>query len=115
MSTSPVSAETPSGLDLCRPCACCHSLCELICAIFTMPLEGLVSLVPSIPSGSCNISAFSSTRLTETQGNGFDKCVPFRTEYAKLSHSANCLDVDLCFYQLQEEANLMMAENDTDL
>lgn len=45
MSTSPVSAGVPSGLDLRRSCACWHSLCEFICARALLGLEDLVSLV----------------------------------------------------------------------
>ena len=29
--TSPLSSRTPSGLVLCRPCACYHGLCVFVC------------------------------------------------------------------------------------
>ena len=37
------------------PCGCCHSLCELICALVVQFLQGLVS---SIPSRFYTLSAF---------------------------------------------------------
>lgn len=40
----PLSLETPSGLNLCRSCVCCHSLREFICAPVLLYLEDTVSL-----------------------------------------------------------------------
>jgi hypothetical protein len=46
----------PSGTDLCKPCACCLSLCELRCVPPLLCLEVLESLVSSICSGSYPLS-----------------------------------------------------------
>lgn len=48
--STPVSSRTPSGTDQCWPCTCYYSLEEFICAS-TLDLEGLVSLLFSIPLG----------------------------------------------------------------
>jgi hypothetical protein len=41
-----LSAGTLSGLSLCGPCACCHSLCKLLCAsVSPVCLEDTVSSV----------------------------------------------------------------------
>lgn len=40
------------GLNLCSPCPCCHRLCESIYLSVLLCLEGSVSLVSLIPSGS---------------------------------------------------------------
>lgn len=47
----------PSGPDLCRPCMCCHNFCEFTCGSVLLNLEGHVSLMSSIPSGSNDLSA----------------------------------------------------------
>lgn len=60
MSTAPFSAGTPSGLDLCRPHAHCHSLYEFRSASVLLYLEGLVSLVSSILIGPYNPCTSSS-------------------------------------------------------
>lgn len=44
-------------LNLCRPCACCHRLCELMCASILLCLEDIVSLESSTTSGSYNHSS----------------------------------------------------------
>lgn len=43
----PLSAGTPTGLDLCGPCAYCHSLCEFISVLVLLGIEGLVFLESS--------------------------------------------------------------------
>lgn len=45
-----------------------HGRCELICISGLLCLEGLVSLLPSIPPGSYKLSAFSSTRFQNPEG-----------------------------------------------
>ena len=55
------SVGTPSGTDLCRPCVFCLSLCEFLGAWVMLCLEGLVSLVFSIPSFSYDLFASPST------------------------------------------------------
>lgn len=57
MSVSPclpalLSAETLSGWNLCRPCTCCHHLCELISESVLLCLEDTVPLESSLPFGS---------------------------------------------------------------
>lgn len=46
------SAGVWSGLNLCRSCACCHSLCEFIHASVLLCLEDTVYSEPSTTSGS---------------------------------------------------------------
>ena len=53
-----LSAGTPTGLKLCRPCG-------FICTSVVLCLEGIVSLASSIPSDSYCSSASSSTELSE--------------------------------------------------
>lgn len=48
--TFPFSSRSPSGSDLHRLCACCHSFCEVIHASVLFCLERLVFVVPSIYS-----------------------------------------------------------------
>lgn len=55
-STSPLSSRTPMGPDLCRSCACCHSLLEFLHMSTLLCLGGFVCLVPFIPSGAYNLS-----------------------------------------------------------
>lgn len=54
-SISPLSSRTPMGPDLCRSCACCHSLRGFLRMSTVLCLEGFVCLVPSIPSGAYNL------------------------------------------------------------
>jgi hypothetical protein len=58
VSTSPLSAGTPFALDLCRPCGCCHSLCEFMSVSLAVcpwyprsPLAPTLFLSP-LPQGS---------------------------------------------------------------
>lgn len=48
VSTS-LSTGAPSGAHLYTYCACFHGLCEFICVLAVLCLEGLGSLVPYIP------------------------------------------------------------------
>ena len=86
ISASTFSSRTPSVADTWRPCACCLSLCKLICAL-VLCLEGLVSLVAFIPSGSYTLSACSSSGFPDPWGEAFDGDIPFRTECSKVSRS----------------------------
>lgn len=68
-----LSTGTPSGLDLCKPCAQCQSLLAQIC----VSLDSLVSLVSSIVASSCLLFPKKSLIPEEMD---FDGDVPFRTE-----------------------------------
>lgn len=98
---------------LCRPVHAAkdwvHKCFGLLC------LEGLVSCVCSIPSGSYILSASSSVGFPELRGSDGDR--QFRTECYKVSQSACCLAVALCVCSspLQEEVPPMMAEQGTGL
>lgn len=63
VSSSTLSTETPSGLDLCKPCAA--RLCELRCASVLLCLKDLVSLVSSVSSGTYTLSSLSSAQFFE--------------------------------------------------
>ena len=65
---SPLSAGSPSGPDLSRPCACFHILCEFIYALVLLWLEGRVS-------------------LSSGERDGFNGDSPFRDECSKVCHS----------------------------
>lgn len=54
------SAGTPSGMNPCRPCVCCHNLCEITSVSVLLCLGNPVSLELTNPSGSNNLSASSS-------------------------------------------------------
>lgn len=57
-STSPLSIDAPSDLDLCRLCACCYSLCEFICmSVLLCPN----SLFPWHPLSPCSYNLFASS------------------------------------------------------
>ena len=56
------------GLNLCRPYACCHSLCDLICSSVLLCLEDTVSLVSPITSGSDDLSASLPYSTLSPQG-----------------------------------------------
>lgn len=83
MPTSPYSSRTPSGANLCRPCPRCLSLGELICASIVLCLEGLVSLVLSLPNDSHSLS----TGFPEPWENGFGGVILFMTACSTVSHS----------------------------
>ena len=95
------------GLNLFRPCVFCHSLDEFICASVLLYIEGLVSLMLSITSGSHCLSASSSAQLLDPQGKVFDKDLPLRNDYF----------IPLTLYTLfqEKEAYLMISEENTDL
>lgn len=63
VSTSPLGTGDPSGLAQCRPCVCCHLLCELIVCVSPLVLEGLISLV--FPS-SLALTVFPSLPLQQS-------------------------------------------------
>lgn len=88
--TSPLSAGTPSGLAPSRLWACCHGLCV---NIYTTPAVSIdtVSLMSSNPTGSYSLSSFPSG-FPEPWEDGFVGDTPF-----KVSHSALCWVVGLCF------------------
>lgn len=53
----------------------------------SLDLGGLLFLVSSTPLGFYTLSASSSMGFFETQGEGFDGDIPFRTECFKVSYS----------------------------
>lgn len=79
-----------SGLNLCRSCECCHSLC--------------VHVSQAVSGGQCSLQGrhpwfFLSFHLffyIDPRGEGFDTDIPFTTECSKLSHSARCPVAGLC-------------------
>lgn len=90
-------------------------LCEFICAS-ALCLESLVSLVSSIPLGSYNLSACTSTNFPEPWGR--DLMEKFCLGPSVHRSLALCIlfsvGLCICSYLLQEEASLMMTEQ-TDL
>lgn len=93
-----LSAGTPSALNLCRPCANCHSLCEFIYASVLLCLEDTVSMKSFITSNSYNLSVSSSTQRAGPWGEGFDEDIPFRIKCFRVSHSLHTVQcVFLCY------------------
>lgn len=90
VSTCSLSTGTPSGLDLRRPCACCHSLCEFIYALVPVCLEGLVSLVYSILTDSYTIfpSPFLQSSLSH-EGRSLTEII-FRS-ILRTPHFTHCV------------------------
>lgn len=76
-----------------RPCANCHSLYEFICASVLLCLEDLVYKVPSIHSGSYNLSTPSSIEFPEVWEEGSDEDIPFRNVGSKVSHALHIVQL----------------------
>ena len=57
-------------LEPVQACACCHNLYEFVCAAILLCLENTAFLESFIPSGSCNHSVSSSTKLSEPWRGG---------------------------------------------
>ena len=74
-STFPVHSRSPSILDLCIPCPCCHSLCEFICASVLLCLEDTSSLM----------SFFMW--FPEPQGKWLDESTLCRAKHSTVCHS----------------------------
>lgn len=64
--SSPLSPGTLSDLNLCRPRACHHSLCEVIWASVLLCLEDAASPASSVPVGSYNLLASSASILSHS-------------------------------------------------
>ena len=62
VSTS-LSSRTPSGADLCRPYACCLSLCEFRCEPALLCLESFSSLESSIHSLNSEVRNLMETSV----------------------------------------------------
>lgn len=75
----PLSALGPPTW-LCRPCACHHSLRGFMCvsACCVGVFINSVSLVSSIPSGSCNISVSYSASFPELRGKASGERIHLR-------------------------------------
>lgn len=63
-------SRTPSGTAPCKSCSCCQSS-RFMC-VSVLCLESLVSVVPSVPSGSNNPPTTSSGSIPWAMGEGFD-------------------------------------------
>lgn len=85
----PLSAGTVYSLIMYRPCTCCHSLFEFICASILFFLEDTVSFL----SDSCSLSVSSFTQLSQPYGQGFYEDITFRIQCSKFSHSLNIVQL----------------------
>lgn len=85
--------------------------------IVLLYLELPTVLVSSISFDSCNHFASFSADYLEPSGKVFDTYIPIRIECSKVSHSLHilqfCISV-FVFNLLQQEASLMIAEDDID-
>lgn len=70
VSIFPLHAGTWSGLTSQRSCVCCHSFCEIMCALALLYPENNASLSLSSTTGSSTLLAFSSTMIPELWGWG---------------------------------------------
>lgn len=81
------------------------------CGLVLLRLEGLVSLVSSIPCGSYTLSTSFFAGFPELCGEMLDEEIPFRTVCSQVSHSAlSDMGLWVGSHMLQLEASLMMAE-----
>lgn len=89
----PLSEEGHSGLNISKPCACSHFICEFIYASELLCLKEDVSWASSINSGSYNISAFSFEMIPHFVEEGLMSTTAL-LQY--VSDSSNCLLLVLC-------------------
>lgn len=82
---STLTTHLASHVQVYTSYSCFYDLCEFIWLSVLFCLEGLVSLVSSIPFGSYNLSASSSEYLPENWWEGFDEGFSLRTELSKVS------------------------------
>lgn len=113
------SALTPSYLSLCRSCVCCHGSHEFICASALLCLKDVVFSDPSITSDSDNLSIPLLHRPLSPEGWYLMEMSHLGLSARKFltPHTLPSCEGSLCVHPhlLQEEASLMLAEQDTDL
>lgn len=68
-------------------CMLPESLCEFTCALVLQYVEGLLSMVSAISSGPYNLSTSSSEEFLWPWWEGFNRDIPLRTEFFKVSQS----------------------------
>lgn len=83
--SSSMSGPHYANPDLCRSCACCHTL-RVHIYLVVLFLEGLVSFTSSTPSDSYSLSIFPSLGFSEPWGEGVSGDT-FRTECSKVFYS----------------------------
>lgn len=111
----PLSDGTPSGLDLCRPRACCHSLCAFISASVLLCLEDF----PWSHLSPLALFIFLSP-LLQSSLSPEEKCL-MKTSHLGLSvpKSLSLCELSSCgshtSSHLLQESSLMMDEQDVDL
>lgn len=66
----PLSTGTSSGLNQYRPCGCCHSLCEFICASILSCLGDTVSWSHAPPRAHTNLSPSPLCIFLNYEGEG---------------------------------------------
>ena len=82
---SPLSIETPFWTEPCRPCACCHILCNFICASIFHVLEVLFSMVGFLnPLWHWYTSTYTSTIFPGSWHKGFYEDSPFMNVCSKV-------------------------------
>lgn len=99
VSTSHHITCTPSDTDPCRPCACCHSLCELTCMSVLLYLENLVSWCPT---SSLDFIIFPCPLLQDNKspkGKDFMK-TSCRGKCSMVKLSAHCLSGIFCIFPI---------------
>lgn len=101
-----LSTGSLNGLNLGRPCSCCHSLCGFISLSLLLCLETLFPWEhPSLPTVTIFLLLFPCSSLNPEGRSS-------RKAYQSLSLSPHYLDVGRCIssHLLQVEAALMMDE-----
>ena len=84
---SPLSIGTPFWTEPCRPCACCHILCNVICASLFHVLEVLFSMVGVLnPLWHWYTSTYTVTIFPESWQKGFYEDSPFMNVCSKVFH-----------------------------
>lgn len=86
LETGLVSTSSCQLWDWTWPCACRHSFCELLrSSVLSCLDDNIVSCEASILSDSSNPSTLPSTHFSETQGEGFEDHILFKTELQSFS------------------------------
>lgn len=101
--------------NLWRPCACCHSLFQYISTHVNCVLEGLISLVFCISSGSLNPSTSSYAGFPKPWGGGEGlKISHLRWIFQDLSHCP-AVGFYIYFHLFHQEDSQILTKKDSDL
>lgn len=98
-----LSTRTHCGLNLHKSCTSCFRLCQFICA-WVLFYQQDTTILSFISSGYFNFLPLLFHIASWVLKEGYDECIPLRTECFRFSHSAHCPIRSLCIssHLLQE-------------